>query len=213
MTLVAVVLSALGFQAPVVEVQAAFETGAHDRVIAAAQGSDDPATLYLAGLSYLELNRIPEARDRFKQLAARPDDDAWHFVGASALSLNPPAPDDGVAAGATNGVEPTLQALEGAETAARTAAALDDAPALAHYQLGLTLGRKQAYEAAAAAFEAVIARDPAFAYAHYYAGLSYYQVDRTDRMAAAFETFLDLAPEAPERERVESVLRTLRGRR
>ena len=45
------------------------------------------------------------------------------------------------------------------------------------------------------------------------AGLSYYQIDRTDRMAAAFETFLELAPEAPERGRVESVLRTLRGRR
>ena len=32
-------------------------------------------------------------------------------------------------------------------------------------------------------------------------------------MAVAFEMFLELAPEAPERDRVESVLRTLRGRR
>ena len=208
--LVVVVTSALAFQVPVDDVQEAFEAGAHDRVIAAAQGSTDPGTLYLAGLSFLELDHFPEARDRFEQLAERPDDDAWHFVGVSALSLNPSAPGGGEAA---DGVEPAVGDIEEAEAAARTAAAFDDAPALAHYQLGLTLGRKQVYAAAAEAFEAVIARDPAFAYAHYYAGLSYYQVDRTDRMAAAFETFLNLAPAAPERERVESVLRTLRGRR
>ena len=188
--------STLAFQASAVDVREAFEAGAHERVVAAAQGSADPTTLYLAGLSLVELDHIPEARERFDALAARPADDAWHFVGVSALRLNPPAPDGGVEA----------------EAAARDAVALDDAPALAHYQLGLTLGQRQAYEEAAAAFEAVVARDPAFAYAHYYAGLSYYQVDRTDKMAAAFETFLKLAPEAPERERVESVLRTLRGR-
>ncbi len=205
--LAALLLSALVLQPPTVDVQKEFEEGAHERVVAAATGSADPATVYLAGLSLLELDRIPEARERFEQLAARPHDDAWHFVGVSALHLTSAVPDGGAADGP---VEPDADV---AETAARAAAAFDDAPALAHYQLGLALGRQQDYEAAAAAFEDVIARTPAFAYAHYYAGLSYYQVDRTDRMAAAFETFLELAPEAPERGRVESVLRTLRGRR
>ncbi len=198
---------AVAFQASTVDVQKAFEAGEHDRVVAAAQGSVDPATIYLAGLSLVELDRIPEARERFEQLAARPANDAWHLVGVSALQLNPVAADGGVAE------EVTAPAAGEAEAAARAAVALKGAPALAHYQLGLTLGRRQAYEAAAAAFEEVIAREPAFAYAHYYAGLSYYQIDRTDRMAAAFEMFLRLAPEAPERDRVESVLRTLRGRR
>ena len=53
---------------------------------------------------------------------------------------------------------------------------------------------------------------PRFAYAHYYAGLSHYRVGRTDKMAAAFEHFLTLAPKAPERPQVESIMRTLRGR-
>lgn len=207
MSIVAALLSsAVFFQASAVDVQSAFEAGAHEQVVAAATGSADPATVYLSGLSLLELNRVSEARERFERLAARLDDEAWHHVGVSALRLNP-AP-DGAA-----GKDPTGPERDEAETAARAAAAVEDAPALAHYQLGLALGRQQDYAAAAAAFEDVIARDPAFAYAHYYAGLSYYQTDRTDRMAAAFETFLELAPKAPERGRVESVLRTLRGRR
>ncbi len=91
---------------------------------------------------------IQEAREKFEQLAGRPADDAWHFVGVSALRLNPPAPAGGAAADSD---------AEEAEAAARAAVGLDDAP-------------------------------------------------------AAFETFLKLAPDAPERGRVESVLRTLRGR-
>ena len=51
------------------------------------------------------------------------------------------------------------------------------------------------------------------AYAHYYAGLSYYQAERIDLMAAFFESFLKLAPDAPERAQVESIMRTIRGRR
>ena len=42
--------SAFAFQAPAVDVQEAFEAGAHEQVVAAAQGSDDPRTIYLAGL-------------------------------------------------------------------------------------------------------------------------------------------------------------------
>ena len=206
MLLAVLASSAIAWQVSAIDVQEAFEAGEHERVVTAAQDSTDPGTLYLAGLSLLELDHIPEARKRFEQLAARPDNNAWHHVGVSALRLNPPVSDGAPA----DAAEP---ATDEAEAAARAATAFNDAPALAHYQLGLTLGRERDYEAAAAAFEAVIARDPAFAYAHYYAGLSYYQVDRTDRMAAAFETFLTLAPEAPERERIESVLRTLRGRR
>ena len=211
MIVTALATSALAFQAPAVDVQAAFEAGAHEQVIAAAQDSDDPRTVYLAGLSLVELDRFPEARRKFERLAASPADDAWRFVGLSALRLNRPAPEGGAAAADAAGLD--VEDAGEAEAAARAAVAFEGAPALAHYQLGLTLGRRQAYEEAAAAFEEVIAREPAFAYAHYYAGLSYYQIDRTDRMAAAFEMFLMLAPEAPERDRVESVLRTLRGRR
>jgi hypothetical protein len=51
------------------------------------------------------------------------------------------------------------------------------------------------------------------AYAHYYAGMAYNKAKRVDLMATHFERFLKLAPAAPERPVVESVMRTVRGRR
>lgn len=198
---VALAAGAIALQPSGVDVQRAFEAGEHEQVVEAARGLDDPRVVYLAGLSLLELERIDEARVMFEHLAGRPAADAWHSIGVSALALNQPA----------SGGDPAADAQ--AEEAARTAVRLDETLPLAHYQLARVHGRKRAYDEAAAAFEAVIARDPTFAYAYYYAGLSYYQVERTDKMAEAFETFLKLAPEAPERDRVESVLRTLRGRR
>jgi hypothetical protein len=50
------------------------------------------------------------------------------------------------------------------------------------------------------------------AYAHYEAGMAYYKAKRVDRMAVYFENFLRLAPNAPERSAVQSIMRTVRGR-
>jgi hypothetical protein len=50
------------------------------------------------------------------------------------------------------------------------------------------------------------------AYAHYNAGMNFYKASRVDRMAVYFENFLKLAPNAPERPAVESIMRTVRGR-
>ena len=54
--------------------------------------------------------------------------------------------------------------------------------------------------------------DPTLAAAQYYGGLAEYRFKRVDRMAAHFEAFLKLAPNAPERPEVESIMRTVRGR-
>ena len=192
---------ALQAQTPAADIQRLFDGGRHQQVVQAAADSTDPRAVYLAGLSLVALDRTNDARHQFDRLSARPDRDVWHHIGTSAALLNRPgAQDDAVL---------TAQA----EAAARAAVALDETSPSAHYQLGLVQGRKRAYSDAAAAFEAAIARAPTFAYAHYYAGLSHYQVGRTDKMAIAFEAFLKLAPEAPERARVESIMRTLRGRR
>ena len=198
---IALAAGVIAVQPSGIDVQRAFEAGEHERVVEAARRSDEPRGVYLAGLSLVELERIDEARAMFERLTARPAADAWRHVGVSALQLNQSVAGDDPAADAR------------AEAAALAAVRLDDTLSLAHYQLALVQGRLRAYDEAAAAFEAVIARDPTFAYAYYYAGLSYYRVNRTDKMAEAFETFLELAPDAPERGRVESVLRTLRGRR
>ena len=63
---------------------------------------------------------------------------------------------------------------------------------------------------AAAAFDGGSERQPANAYAHYYGGMAYYRASRVDRMAVHFEQFLKLAPEAPERPEVMSIMKTLR---
>ena len=64
-----------------------------------------------------------------------------------------------------------------------------------------TLGLRRAYAAAIA-----------FAAAYYYAGLANYRIKRIDLMTTNFNTFVKLAPSAPERPEVESILRTVRGR-
>ncbi|MYD69332.1 MAG: tetratricopeptide repeat protein [Acidobacteria bacterium] len=199
---VTLAVGAVVLQPSGIDVQRAFEAGMHEQVVEAVQGSDAPRDAYLAGLSLIALERIDEARVMFGRLAERPAVDPWHSIGVSALRLHQSASGESDPAATTQ-----------AEEAARAAVRLDDTLSLAYYQLGLVQGRKRAYDEAAVAFEAAMALEPTFAYAYYYAGLSFYQIDRTDKMAEAFETFLKLAPDAPERERVESVLRTLRGRR
>ena len=50
-----------------------------------------------------------------------------------------------------------------------------------------------------------------FTYAYDYAGMSYRELSRIDLMAIRFERFLELAPEAPERTRIQAMMRTVRG--
>jgi Tfp pilus assembly protein PilF len=61
-------------------------------------------------------------------------------------------------------------------------------------------------------FERATQLDPMFAYAHYYAAISYSRIKQADRTASHFQTFLQLAPNAPERAAVESIMRALQGR-
>jgi len=67
------------------------------------------------------------------------------------------------------------------------------------------------YKAAADSLDRCIQADPARAYAYYYAGLAYQQLGDIGSMADRFERFLKLAPDdAPERPRVEAILRSIR---
>ena len=187
--------------AAVAEAQRLFEAGQYDQVVmAGAADAADPAVVYLGGLSLVELDRAAEAVSQFERLAARPEDDVWRHIGASAGSLYQP------------GAADTPELFAQATAAAQAAVAMPDAPPQASFQLGLAESRREAFAEAAAAFEATIAAEPRFAYAHYYAGMAYYQVRRLDRMADAFQLFLTLAPDAPERARILSIMQSLRGR-
>jgi lipoprotein NlpI len=65
------------------------------------------------------------------------------------------------------------------------------------------------FASAARIFDVCIATGPTFAYAYYQSALAYQHLDRPDIMANRFDRFVRLAPKAPERAEVESVLRTI----
>lgn len=79
------------------------------------------------------------------------------------------------------------------------------------YQLGLVEAGREDWAGAAGAFERAVVLNPPFAYAHYYAGLPYSRMRRPDQTAAHFEVFRKIAPSAPERGAVASIMRTVRG--
>jgi tetratricopeptide (TPR) repeat protein len=80
-----------------------------------------------------------------------------------------------------------------------------------HYQAGLAYMAGEQWDLAAEAFAKATVLDPTFAYAHYYAGLAFSRTKQLDRMANHLDYFLKLAPNAPERAAVMSMMRALRG--
>mgnify|MGYP002632135591 CR=1 FL=1 len=182
-----------------------FEAGTYEQVVMIALDDTSPPSLvYLVAQSHDRLKQEPAARAAYAQLAARPETDPWHHVGQSALLMLDARPGPA-------GTPPAATVARAVEAAER-ATILPPSVAEAQFQLGLALAERRDYATAAPAFEAAIALDPQPAYAHYYAGLSYYQEKRIDLMAKYFESFLKLAPNAPERAGVESIMRTVRGR-
>jgi tetratricopeptide (TPR) repeat protein len=174
-----------------------FEAGQHEQALeAVAQqrqlGAANPADTYLAVQSLVKLGRADQAKAELAQLEGSADE-IWKLIARSASMLI-----DG-------NVGPALDA-------ANQAAAAAPESFFAHYQLGLVRAQQEDWAGAADAFERASQLDPTFAYAHYYAALSYSRIQRTDRMGSHFQTFLKLAPNAPERPAVESIMRTLRGR-
>ena len=174
-----------------------FESGQYEQAlqqIAAHRegGVGGPAEAYLEGLVLLKLEQPDGARQAFGRLAMS-GEPGWALVGASAIAL-----------------------LDDGKGAARDAAnrAVEAAPELfqAHYQAGVAASQFQAWAACAESFRRAAELNPSFAYAHYFAGLSFSRVGRADRTSEHFERFLRLAPRAPERAAVETLMRTLRGR-
>ncbi len=78
-----------------------------------------------------------------------------------------------------------------------------------YYQGVASLGKKQ-YAEAAKQLEKALELNPGNDYAHYYLGVAYSSLKRPDKMVDHFETFLKRQPDAPEAEKVQSVLRAVR---
>ena len=170
------------------DVRKLHDAGQYQQAIDAAAASQDPRVMFQVAESHLELRHAAEARAVFERLAARSD--AWQAIGKSAVALL-----------SSNGA--------GAVQEADQAVARGGSIAEAHYQRGLALNAAQNTAEAAAAFQKAAELDPNWAHAHYQAGIAFSKAKRPDLTATYFQTFLRLAPQAPERGQVQSILRTL----
>jgi tetratricopeptide (TPR) repeat protein len=178
-------------QSPVEDAQRLFEAGQYPAVTPLASPEAGPAVVYLAAQAEQRLGAAPQAAALYDRLAAQDPGGPWQAVGQAARQL------------LDNQLDPAL-------ASAREAVTRNGMLPEAHYQLGLVLARRQEWAPAAAAFDRATELQPRLAYAHYYAGLMYSRVQRTAEMSVRFEQFLRLAPEAPERPEVVSIMRTLR---
>ncbi|MEP7305846.1 MAG: hypothetical protein ABJA98_10035 [Acidobacteriota bacterium] len=193
---IAFALTLAAGQAPV-DVRQMYDSGRYQDVVKAneqATADDDRTSRlrFLTAQSYAKLNDGDAARRTYQRLAeggASP----WASIGKSALQLMDKQLD---------------QSLESANQAVRAGDSLPEA----HYQRGIVLMSKMEYGEAASAFAKATQLDPTFAAANYYGGLANYRAKRIDLMTNNFEAFVKLAPNAPERQEVEAILRTVRGR-
>jgi tetratricopeptide (TPR) repeat protein len=192
--------------------QQLFEAGQYDQAIAGigalrAQGGAALPEAFLAAQIYLRQNLNDRAKEEFGRLAAS-EDLIWRQVGESSSAA--------VDGDLDRAIDLATQAVNGVNAQTAPAAAEPAAPAPARdfhafYQLGLAKTRRDDWQGAFEAFERAATLNPGFAYAHYYAGLAASRIQRLDRVAVHLGQFLQIAPNAPERPAVESILRTLRG--
>jgi tetratricopeptide (TPR) repeat protein len=147
----------------------------------------------MRALAHRKLNQNDEAKEALGPLAGKEEGSAWREVGHSAI-----AQIDGD--------------LAAAAEAAHKAVEIDGNLAEARYQLGLVESARNNQQQAAEAFAKAAELNPQMAYAHYEAGMAFYKIKRVDRMAVYFENFLKLAPNAPEKPAVQSIMRTVRGK-
>jgi len=173
--------------------QKLFESGKYQEAVDKVKSQSDAPKdqVFLRALAHRKLNQNDDAKEAFGALAG--SDGAWKEIGNSGVAL----------------IEGNL---DNAEETAKKAVEADGNSAQARYQLGLVESARNNQPQAAEAFAKAAELDPQMAYAHYEAGMAFYKSKRVDRMAVYFENFLKLAPNAPERPAVQSIMKTVRGR-
>ena len=181
----------------ITEVRKLYESGQDQRVIqlvtaSRTQGTARAPLSFEAAHSYERLKQSTQAKQLYTQIATLPTSDPWKYIGQSGVAI-------------------IDRNYDSAVSNATRATSLGPNLAQAHYQLGMAYAYKQDHTRAAPAFAKATTLDATYAYANYYAGMSYYRIRRFDLMTRHFEVFVRLAPSAPERAQVESILRTIRG--
>jgi tetratricopeptide (TPR) repeat protein len=171
------------------EVQRLFQSGSFDQAVEAAQNGD-PATTYVAAQAMVKGEQPDRAREQFARLRAS-DNQGWRLIAES-----------GEAMLANDSARAATLAKQATEAAG-------DNP-FAFYQLGLSASKGSDWGTATAAFGRTLEIKPDFAYAHYYAALGYQRMRQLSKTAEHFDAFLRLAPDAPERQAVQAIMRTLK---
>ena len=172
--------------------QQLYEAGRYLEIVEWVESMPDaePAELLRTARSYERLEDHQAARIVYGGLMGRGKDDPWGLIAESVLYAK-----DGD--------------RDAALTAALRARAMATSLPQAHYQLGMVQAHRQDFAAASESFVEAARLDQRDAYAHYYAGLGLYRLRQLSSMRRHLEIFLRLAPEAPERSRVESMLQFL----
>jgi tetratricopeptide (TPR) repeat protein len=200
------------------EAQRLFEAGQYDPALQAivqarerGEAGGAPEAFLVAHIQ-LRRAQTADAKGDFGRLVES-EDETWRLVGQSSIALL----DQNLDVALETATQAVAQITDrNTQAAAGGQAPAQDPPgrvrdAAAFYQLGLVKSRREDWAGAAAAFDRSAQLNPAFAYGHYYAGLMYSRLKRPDLVGAHFQIFLKLAPNAPERTSVMSIMRTLRG--
>ena len=173
--------------------QTLYESGRYRDVLSTVgPGSQDAVGLFFSAHSSLKLGQREEARRLFVQLRDLGAGPAWQVTSDLAIAL----------------IEDNPEAID----RARGAAAAFPSDPFVQFELGIAHVRRNDVAAAAQAFDRCSSADPRFAYAYYNGGIVYDRLNRTDLALTRLETFLRLAPDAPERPEVASLLQTFKLR-
>lgn len=149
----------------------------------------DPAVAYTAAQTAIRGDQPDQAREELARVQANPDG-TWQTIGRSASLLV-----DGD--------------IDGARAAAQQAVDANGESPWTHYHLGFVAYRQNDWAVAASESERATQLNGDLAYAHYFAGLAFQKQRQSAKAAEHLQAFLRLAPDAPERAAVTTIIRTL----
>jgi tetratricopeptide (TPR) repeat protein len=172
-------------------VQKLLERGALQEAVDRAQSEGgNPESAYLAAQALIKMDNNGGAEERYSRLREE-GDESWKAIGESGAKL-------------------LAGDLAGAMDAANHAVAANGDNPYAHYQVGQVALRQGNFERAVQAFDRALEIKSDLAYAHYYAGQAAQRLKQIPKMAEHFALFVRLAPDAPEKQTVQAILRSLR---
>jgi tetratricopeptide (TPR) repeat protein len=172
-------------------VQKLLERGSLQEAVERAQSEGgNPESTYLAAQALTKMDNNGGAEERYSRLREE-GDESWKAIGESGAKL-------------------LAGDVDGAMEAANHAVAANGDNPYAHYQVGQVALRQSNFQRALQAFDRALELKSDLAYAHYYAGQAAQRVKQIPKMAEHFTLFVRLAPDAPEKQTVQAILRSLR---